>query len=89
MAHQRNESLNPVNGVNWREMSIQDILELAIADEEEARDYYKRAADLTGNMHTRRLLLSLSEMEQGHADQLRKELQELLIQREEETGIAD
>jgi rubrerythrin len=83
MSHHRNESLN------WKEMSIQDILELAIADEEEARDYYRRAAELTGNMHTRRVLLSLSEMEQGHADQLRKELDELLLQRESETGMAD
>ena len=70
-------------------MSIQDILELAIADEEEARDYYRRAADLTGNMHTRRVLLSLSAMEQGHADTLRKELDELPLQRDLEAGMAD
>ena len=70
-------------------MSIKDILELAINDEEEARDYYRRAAELTGNMHTRRVLLDLSEMEQGHADQLRKELEELTLQRDMEEGMAD
>ncbi len=82
MGH-RNDTLN------WREMSVQDILELAIADEEEARDYYRRAADLTGNTHTRRMLLELSAMEQGHADQLRRELDELLLQRDMEAGMAD
>lgn len=83
MPHQHNEELN------WSDMSIQDILELAIADEEDARDYYKRAAGLAGNLHTRRVLLDLSEMEQGHADQLRKELDEILLQRELERGMAD
>jgi len=70
-------------------MSIQDVLELAIADEEEARDYYRHAADLTANPHTRKVLLDLSAMEQGHADQLRKELEELQLQRDLEAGIAD
>jgi rubrerythrin len=70
-------------------MSIREILELAIADEEDARDYYRRAAGLAGCMHTRTVLLSLSAMEQGHADTLRKELDELLLQRELETGMAD
>ena len=83
MPHQTHDNLN------WNEMSIQDILKLAIADEEEARDYYRHAADLTGNMHTRRVLISLSDMEQEHADTLRKELEELLLQRDLETGIAD
>lgn len=83
MAHERNENLN------WDDMSIEDILELAIADEEDARDYYKHAAMLTGSLHTRRLLLRLSTMEQEHADTLRKELQELLMQRDLETGMAD
>jgi rubrerythrin len=83
MPHQRKEQ------VNWTEMSIQDILELAIADEEDARDYYRRAAELAGSLHTRRVLLSLSEMEQGHADQLRKELEELMLQRDMEAGMAD
>jgi rubrerythrin len=70
-------------------MSIKDILELAIGDEEAARDYYRRAADLTGSMHTRKVLLSLSEMEQGHADTLRRELDELVLQRDLEAGMAD
>jgi rubrerythrin len=83
MKHQRNESLN------WNAMSIEEILELAIADEVEARDYYKHAAECTGNSHTRAMLLKLSEMEQGHADQLRKELDDLLLQRELEAGLAD
>jgi rubrerythrin len=83
MKHQREDT------VNWREISLEEILERAIADEVEARDYYKHAADLAGNTHTRRMLLDLSEMEQGHADQLRKELDELLLQRDLETGMAD
>lgn len=75
--------------LDWAAMSIQDILELAIADEIEARDYYRRAADLAGSMHTRTVLLSLSEMEQTHADTLRRELDELVLQRDLETGMAD
>jgi rubrerythrin len=78
-----------VEDLDWSAMSIRDILELAIADEEHARDYYRRAADLTGNMHTRRILLSLSDMEQGHADTLRKELDEIELQRDLESGMAD
>jgi rubrerythrin len=75
--------------LNWSEMSIQDILELAIADEEEARDYYREAAGRTGNAHTRRVLLGLAEMEQDHADTLRRELVELQLQRDLEAGMAD
>lgn len=77
------------DAVNWHEVSIEAILELAIADEEYARDYYKHAAECAGNVHTRRMLLQLAEMEQGHADQLRKELDDLLQQRELEAGMAD
>ncbi len=73
----------------WDSMSIEDILELAIADEEEAREYYRRASALTGDIRTRRVLLDLSEMEQGHADTLRRELDELRMQQEMERGIAD
>ncbi|MFN0157150.1 MAG: ferritin family protein [Bacteroidota bacterium] len=83
MEHQGNDV------VNWNEVSIEEILALAIADEEYARDYYKHAADLAGSLHTRQMLLQLSEMEQGHADQLRKELDELSLQRELEAGMAD
>jgi rubrerythrin len=83
MVHQMNDT------VNWDQVSIEEILELAIADEEYARDYYKHAADLAGNIHTRRMLLQLSEMEQGHADQLRQELDDLVQQRELEAGMAD
>lgn len=83
MQHQRNESLD------WNAMSIEDVLALSIDDEEHARDYYRRAACLTGNAHTRATLLRLSEMEQGHADQLRAELRDLQLQKELETGMAD
>jgi rubrerythrin len=83
MTHQR------IDDVQWGEISIEEILELAIADEEYARDYYKHAAHLAGNLATRRMLLQLSEMEQGHADQLRKELGDLQQQRELEAGMAD
>lgn len=70
-------------------MSLREVLEIAIEDEEEARDYYRRAAELTGTPHTRQMLLSLSDMEQGHADQLRRELEELIRQRDLEEGMAD
>ena len=83
MPHVRHDDLA------WGAMSIQDILELAITDEEDARDYYRRAAAMTGNAHTRRVLISLAEMEQGHADTLRRELEELTMQKDLEAGIAD
>ena len=75
--------------LDWSNISMEEILEYAIADEEDARDYYAHAAQLAGNPHTREMLLKLSVMEQGHADSLRAELDELRIEREEETGMAD
>ncbi|HXF99168.1 MAG TPA: ferritin family protein [Bacteroidota bacterium] len=75
--------------INWNDITLEEVFELAIADEEYARDYYRHAAELAGNPHTRELLLKLSEMEQGHADSLRKELEELRIERQEEAGMAD
>jgi rubrerythrin len=83
MPQRRNESLD------WNAMSIEDVLALAIEDEEQARDYYQHAAGLTGNAHTRATLLRLSDMEQGHADQLRAELREIRLQKELEAGMAD
>jgi rubrerythrin len=83
MPHQRNDAFD------WNSMSIEDVLALAIEDEEQARDYYQRAASLTGNAHTRATLLRLSEMEQGHADELRAELREIQLQKELEAGMAD
>jgi len=70
-------------------MSLQNILELAIEDEIEARDYYTVAAGHAGNSSTRQMLLGLAVMEQGHADALRKELEDLHLQRDLETGMAD
>ncbi len=79
----------PHDMLNWSSLSIQEILELAIADEEEAREYYRHAAGLAGNAHTRRILLGLADMEQGHAETLRRELEELQLQRDLEAGMAD
>jgi rubrerythrin len=79
----------PHDVLNWSALSIQEILELAIADEVEAREYYLHAAGLTGNAHTRRVLLGLADMELGHAETLRKELEELQLQRDLEAGMAD
>lgn len=79
----------PHHMLRWNDMSLQDILELALEDEIEARDYYRVAADHAGNTHTRRMLLGLADMEQGHADSLRKELEELRLQRDLEAGMAD
>ncbi len=75
--------------IDWNEITLEEVFELAIADEEAARDYYKQAAEMAGNPHTQKLLLELSAMEQGHADALRKELNELRIERIEEAGMAD
>jgi len=83
MTHERSEALD------WSAMSLEEILVLAIEDEEDAQDYYRRAAEQASTVHTRRLLLELSEMERGHADTLRKELEELQSQRELEAGMAD
>jgi rubrerythrin len=70
-------------------MSMADILSLAIADEEDAREFYHRAASLAANPHTRRTLLELEAMERGHAEALREELSDLLVQRGLEAGLAD
>lgn len=77
------------NAIDWTTTTLEEIFELAIADEEYARDYYKRAASLVGNPQTRALLLKLSAMEQDHAEVLRRELEELRIERQEEAGMAD
>jgi rubrerythrin len=75
--------------IDWKAISLEEILELAIGDEEEARDSYAHAAQLAGNPHTRNMLTKLSPMEHGHPDQLRAELEELRIERQEEAGMAD
>lgn len=75
--------------MKWSEMSIEEILLYAIEDEEDAQEYYRHASTLTGNTHTRDVLLRLAEMEKGHAQVLRQELDELRLEREEEAGMAD
>lgn len=77
------------DALDWDGMSMQDILELAIADEEDALEYYRHAASMTANPHMRETLLHLAAMEEGHAETLRGELNDLLVQRELETGLAD
>lgn len=83
MAHPSHDRLN------WNDLSLQDILAIAIEDEIEARNYYRTAAGHAGNTGTRRMLESLAAMEQGHADTLRKELDELRLQTDMEAGLAD
>ena len=83
MPHTRPDDLD------WNGMSLEDILTLAIHDEFEARDYYRRAAALAEQPHTRKMFEGLSAMEQGHADQLQKELDEIRLQHDLETGMAD
>lgn len=73
----------------WDELGIREVLELAIADEVDAREFYTRAAALSGNIHTQRMLLRLAAMEEEHAAALREELDDLLAQHELEAGIAD
>jgi rubrerythrin len=70
-------------------MSVEEILKLAITDEEDAQEYYSHAAKLVGDHHTRCVLLKLAEMEKGHAGELRNELDTLKVQRELEAGMAD
>jgi len=79
----------PHDQLNWDAMSLQDILEMAIADEIEAREYYRHAAGRAGDLHTRRMLAGLAEMEADHEETLRKELEELRLQKDLETGMAD
>jgi rubrerythrin len=79
----------PHDKLNWSDLSLQDILAIAIEDENEARDYYRMAAGHAGNTGTRRMLEALAVMEQGHADSLRKELDELRLQQDMEAGLAD
>ena len=83
MTHARSEELD------WEGMSLEDILTLAIHDEFEARDYYHRAAAMAATPHTRKMFEGLSAMEQGHADQLQKELDEIRLQHDMEAGMAD
>ncbi len=75
--------------LHWNEMTIRDVLTLAIADEKDAREYYQRAAELAANPHTKEVLLRLAEMEEGHAATLQLELDDLDAQRECETAMAD
>jgi rubrerythrin len=75
--------------LDWDTMSLEDILSLAIHDEFDARDYYRQAAAQASTPHTRRMFESLSAMEQGHADQLQKELEDLRMQHDLEAGMAD
>jgi rubrerythrin len=83
MTSARNDNLD------WEAMSLQEILELAIHDEIEARDYYRRAASQVEDPRTRRMFENLSLMEQGHADQLQRELDEIRLQHDMEAGMAD
>jgi len=55
----------------WEDLSVQDILERAIADEEGVRDYYRRAATKAGNAHVGSAHPSFRKRT-GHADTLRK-----------------
>jgi rubrerythrin len=75
--------------LNWNAVSIREILEFAIADEEDARDYYQHAAQVAVNPHTKNVLEKLAEMERGHAETLRAEIEDLDAQRECETAMAD
>jgi rubrerythrin len=75
--------------LQWNELTVKDILELAVADEKDAEAYYLHASRLAGNPRTREMFLNLAEMEHGHASVLLRELEELEAQRECETGMAD
>jgi rubrerythrin len=75
--------------IHWETMSIRDVLILAIADEEDACEYYHKAAQLAASPHTKRVLLNLAEMEEGHAATLQMELDDLDAQQECETAMAD
>ncbi len=75
--------------LHWDELSIQEILELAIADEEDAREYLpaRRRADRQHPYPTD------APPPLGHGGgtrrELREELHDLVAQRELEAGIAD
>ncbi len=78
-----------VPDIDWNAVSIREILTLAIADENDACEYYRRAAAVAVNLHTREVLLRLAEMEEGHAATLQCELDDLDAQRACETAMAD
>ena len=75
--------------LHWETMTMRDVLMLAIADEEDAIDYYRRAADLAASPHIKNVLLNLAEMEEGHSATLQSELDDLDAQAECETSMAD
>lgn len=56
-------------------ISLEDILQDAIDKENDAREFYMQAAQLAQAQGIRDFLLEMAEMEQGHADLLRKKLE--------------
>ncbi len=58
-------------------MSMIEILEMAIANEVDSLNYYKNAAGCVGDEKTRELLLTLASIEEGHKMQLEGHLLEL------------
>jgi rubrerythrin len=58
-------------------MSMIEILEIAIANEVDAYQYYKTAADCVGDEKIRDMLLTLASIEEGHKLQLEGHLTEL------------
>jgi rubrerythrin len=57
--------------------SMEEILRTAIEREADSFDYYHAAAMQADDPDLRRFLLGLAEMEKGHAQHLREELEKL------------
>lgn len=58
-------------------MTMVEILEMAIANEMESFTYYKTAADCVGDVKIKELLLSLAHLEEAHKLKLEAHLIEL------------
>ncbi len=55
--------------------SLENILQDAIDKELDAKQFYTEAAELAQAAAVREFLLEMAEMEQGHADMLRRKLE--------------
>lgn len=57
-----------------RDESLETLLELAVQREEQARDFYRKAAEKALDPSGERILHYLADVEEGHAQRLKREL---------------
>lgn len=71
------------------ENSLEELLKLAIERENDARDFYRKAANSAIDITGRSMLEYLSNVEQDHAAMLEKELQTYLADKAAYTGESE